>query len=348
MSSITNDMTNELKNDIANRITTEILPNNLLAKVVSNLYQIENIISNNKLYLAMILTGILLILIGMYISIYKKVFSINRKKLTLINNFKYLKYLEFITNRFPFKILSCKLNSSIAYFMVEDMVQRSLVAVFTIMLPTVGCLLYFTINIGLNLWYTRIIILVLCVMLPYYIFTLVVDYMKYSLRLKIPLLIDSFRSSFMMYYRIKPALQECCINNDKALGRIMLRVSDSSDLNESLCTIRDKIDDTWFNLFVLLLVNYRENGGELIAQLYKLNRSITRYNNIEKKKNKRLIWYEVFVIFASIFSLPAILLINKMILGINVGLYYDATAAFTKVVIYSLLALVIVRVLRKM
>jgi len=95
-------------------------------------------------------------------------------------------------------------------------------------------------------------------------------------------------------------------------------------------------------------VNYRENGGELIAQLYKLNRSITRYNNIEKKKNKRLIWYEVFVIFASIFSLPAILLINKMILGINVGLYYDATAAFTKVVIYSLLALVIVRVLRKM
>jgi hypothetical protein len=95
-------------------------------------------------------------------------------------------------------------------------------------------------------------------------------------------------------------------------------------------------------------VNYRENGGELIAQLYKLNRSITRYNNIEKKKNKRLIWYEVFVIGASIFSLPAILLINKMILGINAGVYYDTTAAFTKVVIYSLLALVIVRVMRKM
>jgi len=348
MSSITDDMTNEFTKDIENSITTEILPDNLLDQIISSLRQLQTVISSNKVYLTMILTGVLLILIGLYISIYKKSFSINRRKLMLINNIKYLKYIELITNSFPLKILSLKLNGAIAYFMLEDIVRRSMIAVLTLILPTAGILLYFTINIGLNLWYTRLITLALCVMLPYYIFTLAVDYMKYSLRLKIPLLIDSFRSSFMMHYRIKPALQECCINIDKSLGRIMRRVSDSSDLNESLCTIRNKIDDTWFNLFVLLLVNYRENGGELIAQLYKLNRSITRYNNIEKKKNKRLIWYEVFVITASIFSLPAILIINKMILGINVGLYYDATAAFTKVVIYSLSALVIVRVLRRM
>lgn len=344
MSSITSDLTN----DIANGITPHILPENLFDQILLHLFQIETIISSNKLYLAMLLIGVLLILLGMYISIYKKVFSENRKKLTGISSIKYLKYIELITNRFPFKILSHRLDSAISYFMLEDIVQRSIVVIFTLSLPAVGILMYSVIKIVLNLWYTRLITLVLCIMLPYYIFTLAVDYMKYSLRLKIPLLIDSFRNSFMTHYRIKPALQDCCLNTDRSLGRIMRRVSDSRDLNESLCAIRDRIDDTWFNIFVLLLVNYRENGGELIAQLYKLNRSITRYNNIEKKKNKRLIWYEVFTISASIFSLPVILLINKMILGVNGGLYYDATAAFAKVVVYSLAALLIVRVLRRM
>lgn len=325
-----------------------IIPSILLDQIIAFLFQVENSISKNKVFLTMILMGVFLILIGMYVSIYKKVFLENRKKLKLINNIKYLKYIELITNRFPFKILSHKLDSSIVYFMLDSTVQRSVVAIFTILLPTVGILLYSALQIVLNLWYTRFITLVLCLMVPYYIFTLAVDYMKYSLRLKIPLLIDSFRSSFITHYRIKPALQECCKNTDKSLGRIMHRVSDSGDLNESLCAIRDRINDTWFNIFVLLLVNYRENGGELISQLYKLNRSITRYNNIEKKKNKRLIWYEIFTISASIFSLPVILLINKMVLGINVGLYYDATASFAKIVVYSLLALLIVRVLRRM
>jgi len=325
-----------------------ITPSNLLDQIIVHLFQAENIISRYKVYLIMLLMGLLLILIGMYISIYKKTFSENRKKIKSLDNIKYLKYIELITNRFPFKILSRKLNSSIFYFMLDSTVQRSIVAIFTILLPTMGVLLYCALQIVLNLWYTRLITLVLCVMVPYYIFTLAVDYMKYSLRLKIPLLIDSFRSSFMTHYRIKPALQECCKNTDKSLGRIIHRVSDSRDINESLCAIRDRINDTWFNIFVLLLVNYRENGGELISQLYKLNRSITRYNNIEKKKNKRLIWYEIFTISVSIFSLPVILLINKMVLGINVGLYYDATASFAKIVVFSMLALLVVRVLRRM
>lgn len=336
-----------LTNDITHEITNDIVNDNLFNQIITYTFEIEAVITSNKLYITMVLTGALLILLGMYISIYKKAFAKNTKKLTLINGIKYLKCIEFITNRFPLKMLSQKLNSSISYFMVENIVQRYIVAVFTLMLPTAGILLYCLINIGLNLWYTRLITLALCLMLPYYIFTLIVDYKKYSLRLKIPILIDSFRSSFMIHYRIKPALQECCTNNN-ALGRIMRRASDSSDLNESLCLIRDKIDDTWLNIFVLLIVNYRENGGELIAQLYKLNRSITRYNNIEKKKNKKLIWYEVFTISASIFSLPVILLMNKVILGIDMGLYYDTTAAFTKVMIYSLSALLIVRILRRM
>lgn len=348
MQNVTHDMINGFVKGSTNNINIESFLNNIPHQIILNFLQLEDIISNNKIYLTLILIGALLILLGMYISIYQKVISKNRKLLTLINGIKYLKYIEIVTNRFPLKVLSYKLSEAVSYFMLEEIVQKSTVAIFTLILPTAGILLYLILSFGLNLWYTKIITLFLCIMLPYYIFTLVVDYMKYRLRLKIPLLIDSFRGSFMMQYRIKPALQECGLKSDKSLGRIMRRVSDSSDLNESLYIIRDRVNDTWFNIFVLLILNYRENGGELIAQLYKLSRSITRYNNIEKKKNKRMIWYEVFAVLVSVFSLPAIILINKMILGIDSGAYYDATAAFTKIVIFSITALIIIRVLRRM
>ncbi len=315
---------------------------------MDRLRDITDTIAQNRFYLAMLLTGALLVLTGMYISIYRSSHYNKGAKRVRIKNNRYLKYLEFITNKFPFSILSGKLDSSISYFMLEEWRQRSIVAVSTLIIPAAGVLMYISLNAVLNLWYTRLITMILCIMVPYYIFTLLVDYMKYRLRLKIPLLIDSFRSSFMIHYRIKPALYECSKSIDKSLGRIAGRVSDSSDLNHSLCIIRDKINDTWFNIFILLLVNYRENGGELVAQLYKLNRTITRYNNMEKKKNKRLIWYEVFTVAASVFSLPAIILLNRTILGIDAGLYYDATSSFAKIVVFSMGALLAVRLLRRM
>jgi Flp pilus assembly protein TadB len=341
--------TNDIAKEIADNLTNMIyVPDGLLGRVAACFNDIEAIMLSNKLYLTMILSGVLLILTGIYISSYKKPFSYGRKKLTVLNNTRHLKYIEHITKRYPLKILSQKLEGSLSYFMLDNAVQENVTAFFTLLIPITGISLYIALMNVLNLWYTRLVTLALCIMLPYYIFTLVLDYMKYSLRLKIPLLIDSFRSSFMTHCRIKPALQECSTNIDKSLGRIMNRVSDSSDLNQSLNMIRSRINDTWFNIFVLLLINYRENGGELIGQLYKLNRSITRYNNIEKKKNKRLIWYEVFTVSASIFSLPIIILMNKMILGISTGLYYDTTAAFAKVVVFSLSALIVVRILRRM
>lgn len=316
--------------------------------LIQCLSQMQSSISDNKLYLTILLTGMLLILSGLYISEYKIPGQIGRIKLLLTSHIRCLKYLEAITDRYPFKLLSDKIRCSISYFMLQEIVQRSVVSALTLILPSIGLLIYFILNRGLNLWYTRLVMLALCITLPYYMFSLLTDYIKYRLRLKIPLLIDSFRSSFMMHYRIKPALRECGKSIDRVLGRIIERVSDSSDINKSLNAVRDRIDDTWFNIFALLIINYRENGGELIAQLYKLNRSITRYNNIERKKNKRLIWYEVFAVLASIFSLPAIMLINKLILGADAGIYYDTTAVSAKVILYSLLALTVVRVLRKM
>lgn len=296
----------------------------------------------------MILTGILLILIGAQISKYSKTFTEKNKRLGRINSFKHIKLIELLTARFPLKLLSGKLNLSLSYFVFDEILQRKIVAISTLLLPALGIVFYASLNIVLNFWYTKLITFALCMMVPYYIFTLAADYMKYNLKLKIPILIDSFRSSFISNNRIKPALQECSRNIDSRLGSIILRVSDSSDLNESLGKVRDRINDTWFNIFVALLINYRENGGELIKQLYKLNKTITRYNNIEKKKNKRLIWYEFFTLSASIFSLPVIVIVNKMILGADIGLNYDATASFGKIVIYSLSALLVVRVLRRL
>lgn len=348
MRNISQNITNDIPKSIFNNILTKTFPKDIPQQIMSYILQLQDVILSNKLYLSMVLVGSLLILSGVYVSIYKKSFSKNKKQLRLVNIVRHITYIEFITNRFPLKILSKKLNDAMSYFMLEAVMQRGIVTLLSLVLPCSGILLYLLIRGGLNLWYTRFITLSLCIMLPYYIFTLAVDYMKYNIRLKIPLLIDSFRSSFMMHYRVKPALQECGKRTHKALGRIILKASDSSDLNESLCAIRDRVNDTWFNIFIMLILNYRENGGELIAQLYKLSRSITRYNNIEKKKNKRLIWYEVFIILTSIFSLPAIVLLNKMILGLSAWSYYDTTAAFTKVMIFSVMALVIVRILRRM
>lgn len=306
------------------------------------------VICDYRIYIISFLTGAFMIVLGGYISIYRNNSFRISKHAAGIKKKKYLVFIETLTSKPPFKILSQRLDRSIAYFMLNEILQRKIVAAATMLLPAIGLGMYFSLNAVLVLWYAKLITLLLCLLVPYYIFTLAADYMKYSLRLKVPVLIDSFRSSFMSHYRIKPALYECSKNIDKSLGRIICRVSDSSDLNASLCTVRDRLNDTWFNVFVLLLINYRENGGELIAQLYKLNRTITRYNNVEKKKNKRLIWYEVFTVAASIFSLPVILLINRMILGVNVSLYYNVTSSFAKLVVFSLLALVLVRILRRM
>ncbi|MDF2988999.1 MAG: hypothetical protein K0R50_4509 [Eubacterium sp.] len=315
---------------------------------LNTFFEIMDAFLKNRLYLSLILIGSLFILAGVYISIYKNSLIVKTGKIGNTSFKKHLRLLENLIYKFPFKLLSIRLEKSLSYFMLQECTLRNLVMVSTLIIPVIGLLIYLALLEALTLWYTKLVTLVLCMMVPYYVFTLIADYMKYSLKLKIPTLIDSFRSSFMMHYRIKPALLECSKNIDRSLGRIISRASDCSDLNESLSRMREKVNDTWFNIFVLLLVNYRENGGELIAQLYKLNRTITRYNNIEKKKNKRLIWYEVFTVAASIFSLPVILLLNKIILGVNPELYYDSTSSFARIAIYSLGALLVVRILRKM
>ncbi len=307
-----------------------------------------SLINNYQPYIIIILSGLLLILTGIGISAYKGVLKESKYRIKRAKAGRFIECLEVITEIFPLKYVSKRLDKALGYLILDNITQRKLVAIFSILIPVAGFLIYCTIEAIMKLWYTKFVALALCFMVPYYTFTLALDYLRYSIKQRIPSFIDSFRSSFVSQNRIKPALQECCSNTNKHLARIMLRVSDSSDINDSLCAIRERINDTWFNIFVTLLINYRENGGELINQLYKLNKTITRYNNIEKKKNRRLIWYEFFTLGASIFSLPVIMLINRMILGANMRLYYNTAQAAGKIAIYSLSALIIVRVLRRL
>ena len=309
---------------------------------------IINLINTYQPYIIMILSGLLILLTGIGISAYNGVLKESNYRIKKAKLGRFFEYLEAITEKFPLKYVSKRIEKALGYLILDNITQKKLVAISTIFIPITGLLIYCTIEEIMKLWYTKLAALALCFMVPYYTFTLTLDYLRYSIKQRIPSFIDSFRSSFVSHNRIKPALRECCSNANKHLARIMLRVSDSSDINDSLCTVRDRINDTWFNIFVTLLINYRENGGELINQLYKLNKTITRYNNIEKKKNRRLIWYEFFTLGASIFSLPVIILINKMILGANMRLYYNTAQAAAKIAIYSLSALIIVRVLRRL
>lgn len=310
--------------------------------------EIITLLNHYQPYIIMLLTGLLLFLAGIGTSVYKGILKESKSGIKKAKLSRLVEFLEVFTQKFPLKYLSNRLDKALGYLILDNITQRKLVSIFTVFIPITGLLIYCTIEAIMKLWYTKLAAIALCLMVPYYMFTLTLDYLNYSIKQRIPAFIDSFRSSFVSHNRIKPALQECCSNSNKHLGRIMLRVSDSSDLNASLRAVRDRISDTWFNIFVTLIVNYRENGGELINQLYKLNKTITRYNNIEKKKNRRLIWYEFFTLGASIFSLPVIMLINRMILGTNMRLYYNTAQASGKIAFYSISALIVVRILRRL
>jgi len=163
-------------------------------------------------------------------------------------------------------------------------------------------------------------------------------------------MIDEFRSAFIKHKKVKPALKECSLYIDKSLGRIISRAADSTFIEASLTNLRDKFNNVWFNIFVVLILNFKENGGELVDQLYKLNKTMTRYTNVEKKKNKRLIWYELFAVASSVVSIPAIFWLNSMVLGSDSSMVIDAQSniIISQIIGFSILSLVIIRILRKM
>ena len=72
-----------------------------------------------------------------------------------------------------------------------------------------------------QLWYVKILLILMGLILPYYITTLLLDLYKYYISKQIPKMIDEFRSAFIKHNKVKPALKECSLYIDRSMGRII-------------------------------------------------------------------------------------------------------------------------------
>lgn len=204
-------------------------------------------------------------------------------------------------------------------------------------------------NIG-DIWYTRVLVLLISIFLPYYLFTLIIDLMRDRVNRQVPRLIDEFRGAFLKHERIKPALLECAKHTGGSLGKVVERAVLSTDVIKSLQELKANINNVWFGIFTQLLINYKTNGGELVDQLYRLNKTMVLYNNLEKKKSKRLLWYEIFAISVAFISIPMIFWFNTKILGSEGFVPSDmkANLIVSRIIGLSIFSLVVIRVLRKL
>jgi hypothetical protein len=204
-------------------------------------------------------------------------------------------------------------------------------------------------NIG-DIWYTRVLAILISIFLPYYLFTLILDLIRDKINRQVPGLIDEFRGAFLKHERIKPALLECSKHTGGSLGKVVERAVLSTDVIKSLQELKANINNVWFGIFTQLLINYKTNGGELVDQLYKLNKTMVLYNNLEKKKSKRLLWYEIFAISVAFISIPMIFWFNTKILG-NEGFVTSdmkANLIVSRIIGLSIFSLIVIRVLRKL
>ena len=309
----------------------------------------KDYIINNMEFIITLFTGVIFLFSGLLFSTYKKnknlrSYSLNSSFIkglfgTVLSLFSGLPLLRRVKQQF---------KVSLEFTFSKDAVLNVISDIMIFVIAVISVLLVVFLNRIGQLWYVKVMIIVMSVILPYYLMALLLDLYKYKMNARIPKVIDEFRSAFIEHNKIKPALRECSRHVNKNIGRLILHAADSSDTQKAFEDMRGKIDNIWFSIFIVMLSNYKENGGELIAQLYKLNNTMSTQNSIEKKKNRRLVWYEVFAVCASVLSIPAVLWVNKIILGNGITLDPDTNLAICRVIIFSVISLVVVKVLRKM
>ena len=317
-----------------------------IRELVEQFIMSEALINLQIFYLIFIL-GLIIFIIGTSINIYK------RNEIWLRSNFK-IKFnlfetaLLMITGIPLLKQVRENLKANLSFMFIDEKSHENLSAILTAILVLLSSLNYLLIKDVGQLWYVKILLVAISIILPFYTLLMVIDLYRFFVNRHIPKLIDEFRSAFVRNKKVRQSLKECSAYINKNIGKIIADAADSTNTEEKLLFIRDKFKNIWFNMFVVLLVNYKENGGELIEQLYKLNTSMTTQINIEKKKNRRLIMYEVFAVGAALFSVPVVMMINELLIGENSGLADPAAnLIISRVIIFSIVALVIIRVLRK-
>lgn len=257
--------------------------------------------------------------------------------------------LDRLTSIFPFGYIKQAIRANLTLRFSVDARIRAVTSALSIVLVLVSLFLVLLMKDIGQLWYVRVLLTGMCIILPYYLLALGFELYRYRINRQIPRMIDEFRSAFVRYGKVRPALKESSLYIDRGLGRLLVKAADSPFIGEGLEMLRSRMNNIWLNMFVILLTNYKENGGELIDQLYRLNRTMTRYGCIEKKKNRRLIWYEAFAVSAAVLSIPSILWMNALLLGREATGLIDAQANMMigRVIGFSLLSLLVIRILRK-
>jgi hypothetical protein len=257
--------------------------------------------------------------------------------------------LDRVTSLFPLGYIKNAIRGNLTLCFSTDVQIRALTSMACLALILASLVLLILMKDIGQLWYVKALLTGMCIILPYYVLALFFELYRYRLNRQVPRMIDEFRSAFVRHGKVKPALKECSLYIDKSLGKFLSKTADSPFIEEGLETLRNRLNNIWINMFVILLINYKENGGELIDQLYKLNKTMTRYGTIDKKKNRRLIWYEMFAVSAAVLSIPSILWMNSILLGRDAVVLIDAQANMIigRVIGFSLLSLLVIRILRR-
>jgi len=303
----------------------------------------------NTLYITLFVIGIIATAVGLTIKPYK-VTPLSNVVKTREKRAGMAVIIDRVTSCFPLIYAKSYLKSNLSFCLLDDAMLNLVSGIIILITILFSILIVFLLHDVGQLWYTKILIFGMGLLLPFYIAVLLIDLYKHRIVRHVPRMIDEFRSAFIKHGKIKPALRECCMHIDKGLGRIISQTADSVFPEDSLIKLKSSFSNIWFNIFVILLVNFKENGGGLVDQLYKLNRTITRYGSIEKKKAKRLIWYEIFAVGSSVFSIPAIIWLNHTIMGESTGFVMDAESniIISRIIVFSIISLITARVLRKM
>jgi len=233
-------------------------------KVHGILYDSGIFLYNHLPFVIVILAGLVIMLIGLALnSSHRPALKLNYEKITL-----YLasitRIMDKVTSFFPLRWMKKDIVSSLSITLIEENVILLVSSFITLIISLVSMLLAFLLHRVGQLWYVKILLTGMSIILPYYIATLFLDMYRYYISKAIPKLIDEFRSSFIRHNKIRPALKECSLYIDKGLGGIIARASDSTFIEKSLDTLKQRFDNVWFNIYVALLLNYKENGGELI------------------------------------------------------------------------------------
>lgn len=315
--------------------------------------RILEVLYDNLLPIVSVITGLLLVLAGVAIRSSGRLiefrFSYKRRRVELRNRGIY-RILDRISSIPPFSLIAKSIRKELLLGISDEPTCIVISGAISIAVVVLGTILVLLLKDMGQLWYVKLLLCIMGLLIPYYIVTLLFDLYRYHVGRQIPRMIDEFRSAFIKHKKVRPALKECSMYIGRGLARIIAGTADSTFLEERLKLLAGRFSNVWFNIFVTLLLNYKENGGELIDQLYRLNRTMTRYSGIEKKKNKRLIWYEVFTVCASVVSIPAIFWLNNTILGGDNGMVIDAgtNRMIARVMGYSMLSLIVIRILRRM